>query len=360
MRATLFDLYPQRRVQLYVTLLAGGVSVAARPQRRLARPMSRRIAFHHIITVVILVWLLTGLSGCFGGGNGPQPGAPLTIILKSLNTLQYGSTVPIQIKVDSQTATKAVLGFLYKVEGEEFVNMTSAPGRPNPTAYGQVVIPKGSTTFIFWWHAVADLPIGEKTGNVFVKAWLLTEDSSVVAAVSTNLTFDYTDILGGVLPPYVAGGALPPGMCGNHYDETLFLEGGYPPFVWTLLPDGAALPWYLELTHDGHITGDIPVGYGPLMLEFIAKAVDASPYGQRESSGVFNLYIDCDVSGQCAPPPEILFTALPDAKVSEAYFYEMKAAGGEGALAWEIQEGALPSGLTFEDGIIMAHRTSEQ
>jgi len=312
--------------------------------------MSRRIAFQTVITVVAVLGLLLSLAGCFGRGSKQATGVPPTVNFSALKTLQYNSTIPITIKVDSRTDTRGSLAFLFQYGEQGYQNMTPAPGRPNPTSFGQLIIPDGKTTFIFWWHAVADLPPGEKYSNVFVKVILTTEDGDIIEQVSGNLTVDYTDDLGGSLPPLVPGGSLPPGNCGDMYDQMLTVEGGYPPFVWSLLPVGASLPWYLELTHDGHVKGEVPAGYGPLIFDFIVKVADSNPYVPRESSGVFQLYIGCDTPGECGPPPEILFDELPDATILEGYFYEMAVAGGEGALTWELIEGELPDGIEFEDG----------
>ena len=75
--------------------------------------MSRRIAFHHVITVVLIGGLLFGLVGCSGKGGVTVTGVPPQVAFKSLQTLQYGSTIPITIKVDSDSATEASLVFLF-------------------------------------------------------------------------------------------------------------------------------------------------------------------------------------------------------------------------------------------------------
>jgi len=296
------------------------------------------------------------MLGCKGGdGDDSKLTVPAGISFPGLKALQYNSTIPFSIKVETTTAMTVNLVILYKdgVSGA-FQPATSEPGRPDPTGVQGLKVPSGGTTFNFWWHAIADLDGGENHNAVYLKAVITEPNGRITEAMFGPMRIDYTTTLGGVLPPYVAGGPLPSAYCGLYYDAQMQVQGGYPPFEWTLLPVGIQLPYFLEITYDGHIRGTIPAGYGPVTISFTARIVDSNPIVRRESAGDFTIFVDCEPIGPgCGPAPMINFVSLPAANEEAAYIYNCTATGGDGVLTWSILEGEFPDFLELTaDGLI--------
>ena len=315
--------------------------------------MSSRLSLHRLPSLLLLGILLAFLAGCSGKGGGVNI-LPPTVSFSGLKNLQYNSTIPLSLLVDSETAVKVTLSITYRegVTGP-FEAATPLPGRPNPTGFGQLQIPSGGTSFTFWWHAIADLESGINHKQVYVRAVVLLEDGTVGEVVFGPMNIDFSAYLGS-FPPYVESGPLPATQCRQNYDVKLSVQGGTPPFEWSLLPEGSHLPYFLDFRHDGQIVGTIPDGFDDVTVEFVARVVDSNPIIQRESAGRFSIYITCggppDV---CDPEPEILFSSLPDATETEQYFYECAAAFGDGPLTWDITAGTLPPNMTLdEDGLI--------
>jgi len=315
--------------------------------------MSIRFAPHRLLTLTVLGFLLVAISAC-GGGGGAGRIIPPTVAIRGLKTLQYNSTIPVPVIIETAQSLQVNLSVAYASgAADSFKPATPLPGRPDPAALARIEIPAGGAEFVFWWHAVADLPPGETYSQIWLKATIALKDGSIIPTTFGPMTLDFSSYLAGTPPPFVAGETLPDTHCGWNYETQLGVEGGQPPFVWSLLPPGTRLPFYLELTHDGIVRGKIPLGYGPINLYFVAMVKDSNPILQRESAGEFRLFVDCEPPTVCLSPPEILFTSLPSAMEEELYFYKCTAAGGDGELHWSITQGGLPAGLTLaDDGLI--------
>jgi hypothetical protein len=315
--------------------------------------MPTRFAFHRLLTLTLLALLLVTMAACGEGGGKKEPTIfPPRVTIRGLKTLQYNSTIGVPILIETSYPVDVALSVSYSGVTDGFWPATPLPGRPDPAALARIEIPAGGAEFVFWWHAVADLPTGHTYSQVWLKATVALKDGTIVEATFGPMTLDFSNYLAGTPPPFVAGATLPDTRCGQNFEAHLGVEGGQPPYEWSLLPPGTRLPFYLELTHDGIVRGKIPLGYGPINLYFVAMVKDSNPILQRESAGEFRLFVDCQITG-CAPPPDILFASLPPAKESELYFYKCTAAGGDGDLHWSITQGGLPAGLTLsEDGLI--------
>jgi hypothetical protein len=319
-------------------------------------PMSSRLSLHRLPSLLLLGLLLAMLAGCFGkGGGGGGNILPPTVSFPGLKNLQYNSTIPLPVLIDSEQAVKVTLSITYRegVTGA-FKVATALPGRPNPAALGQLRIPAGGTEFTFWWNAISDLENGINHKQVYIRAVVMLEDGTIGEVIFGPMTVDFTAYLGS-FPPQVQGGALPSTECYDKYDVQLEVQGGTPPFEWSLLPEGSHLPYFLDFRHDGRIVGTIPEGYNDVTVDFVARVVDSNPILHRESAGQFSIHITCEVTPPppCDPGPEISFTSLPHAMETEQYFYECTAQFGEGDLRWTLIDGELPPNMTLdESGLI--------
>lgn len=302
------------------------------------------------ITILAVFALLTALMvGCKGSGvNGIK--LPPTITFEGLKNVQFNSIVPVNLLIESQQDVKVLLTVEYATaQGQPYKKASSVPGYVDPRSIGQILIPKGGTDLIFWWHAIADFLAGQKYENVFLRITITTETGDMGEAQFGPITLAYDAASsGGQAPPYVPGGALDPTHCGLEYGKQLPVENGTGPFLWNLLPPGAQLPYYLELTHDGRVKGTIPPDVGPTEFHFVAQVTDSNQLSPRTSAGVFSIFIDCEPVEGCAGPPMIGFEGMPDARVGETYLFTANAFGGEGALTWNIIQGLLPPGILFD------------
>lgn len=316
--------------------------------------MSRELSYQRYITVIIIFILLFSFGGCkTGGGKGFNLITPV-IMIGGLKYLEYKSTLPVRITIDSGGEIIVTLAMAIKVGRDgEFMAPTPLAGRFDPTSLQQLLVPAGGTQFTFWWHAIADLGAGAVHDPVYVRATITTSDGRVSSITFGPMAINLTDALGGALPPYVPDSELPSSWCGALYEVQLPVLGGCPPFEWSLEPIGTRLPYVLELSHDGIVRGEFPEDYGPITIEFAARVFDSNPVYPRESAGNFMIFVGCEPITTCGPPPEILFTSLPAANEGESYFFQSNVSGGYEPLTWDITSGALPDGLIFSpDGLI--------
>lgn len=302
------------------------------------------------ICAIALAGVIIGCNG--GGGTRPQPVS--TVQIRGLSSINYNSMIPISLWLYSPADTHAAITFVYSqgIEGKRNP-MTAVPGTISPAVLRKIYVPKGGTEVVFWWHAVADLNPGSIYQKIYVHVNASFSDGVVSNAVGGPLTFQYGYSQGLEPPPYVAGGNLPNTKCGQSYGVKLPVQGGTEPIVWSVWPPGSILPYFLELTFDGRLRGEIPEGYGPATISLTLAASDSSPVGARQSVGLFTFFIDCEKVTPCAPAPQILFTSIPKAKEGQTYIFQANAAGGEGALRWSIANGSLPIGFNFsESGLL--------
>lgn len=130
--------------------------------------------------------------------------------------------------------------------------------------------------------------------------------------------------------------ALPGGVVGDAYTQSIKAVGGTPPYSWTLSPGAGALPPGLNLDQaTGAITGT-PTTTG--LYSFTVKAADAAVPGQ---SFVQSLSISI-------VNPLIFETrTLPDAVTDTQYSQTPVVTGGTQPYDWSVSAGALPAGIVL-------------
>jgi hypothetical protein len=301
---------------------------------------------------VCSIFLIGMTVGCNGGGKEKPP---FSISFRGVETTNYNSTIPLVLWIQSGEQIHVALALVYSEGvGQDYKPTTPLPGTVNPVSIRKLLVPAGGTEILFWWHAVADLVAGQNHNAVFLKAIITLDDGTSAEAFVGPLEFDYSSMQNLAPPPYVQGGALPDTRCGEAYGTELPVTGGQEPLVWTLWPPGSQLPYFLELTHDGRIRGNIPDDYGPLTVSFVAMVTDSSFITPRRSAGLFTIFIDCVKVEPCAPEPEILFSTIPNAKEEQSYLFQATAAAGEGTLHWTVASGTLPPGFDFSSSGLLS------
>lgn len=153
---------------------------------------------------------------------------------------------------------------------------------------------------------------------------------ALVALTAVALAGD-ASAFGVVLEP------LPVGATGQLYDYQFRVNGGNPPYTFTVKPD--VLPPGLSLSPSGRLTG-FPLVSGSWRF-YVEGSYTWETSPPRFSQRQFTLDVVVGLS--------ILSRSLPVAIRSAAYRTRLVAAGG-GKQTWSISRGALPPGLSLTSG----------
>lgn len=129
---------------------------------------------------------------------------------------------------------------------------------------------------------------------------------------------------------------------GQNYTEQVSALGGMPPYRFALADGG--LPPGLSLADGGVVTGKPS---GTRNADFQVRVTDSDTPPQSVLGSAFLSVV---------PAPSGLTVAtqsLPDARVGQAYRYQLRAGGVVGTLTWKFLAGDPPPGLQFgSDGVI--------
>lgn len=170
-------------------------------------------------------------------------------------------------------------------------------------------------------HVVADVLVdGVSVGAVGTYTFMHVEASHTIAATFAARVLDATPA------------ALPPGVTGAAYSQTLTGTGGTAPYAFTL--QSGALPDGLGLSGAGVISGT-PTTPGSATFT-IAFADAHGCTGSRP----YTLTIDC-AAITIVPP------ALPNGNVGAAYAQTLTGNGGAAPYQFTVVAGALPGGLAL-------------
>lgn len=120
------------------------------------------------------------------------------------------------------------------------------------------------------------------------------------------------------------------------YSNNLEVSGGTEPYEWqaTGLPDGLSID-----SETGEITGT-PTQVGTFPVTFTVSDGDGTQVSDQITITV-NEELTLESSAE-----------LPRAVEGVEYDKQLEVAGGTGAITWNMVEGELPEGLTFDDGLI--------
>jgi len=137
-----------------------------------------------------------------------------------------------------------------------------------------------------------------------------------------------------VLPPLSATTtALPIGIAGSAYSQTLGATGGTSPYAWKLA--SGSLPPGLSLSSLGILFGTPTT---PSTSSFIAQIIDSSNPAQT---------VTVPLSLTITPGLSISTLSLPNAVIGSPYNQPINASGGTTPYLWSLTTSSLPAGLSL-------------
>jgi len=132
--------------------------------------------------------------------------------------------------------------------------------------------------------------------------------------------------------------ALPGGIVGAAYNQTLAAAGGVSGYVWSLNTGSNPLPAGISLNPSGVISGT-PTAAGTTTI--IVKVTDSA-------GGTATKEFALTITTPGVQPLVITTAALPVGTVGTAYSATLAATGGTGAKTWSVSSGTLPAGLSLD------------
>lgn len=139
---------------------------------------------------------------------------------------------------------------------------------------------------------------------------------------------------------------VPGGTVGVAYSKQLTAKDEVAPITWSYT---GSLPPGITMSSSGLISGT-PTAAGT--FTFTAKVTDSLPSTDTET-------MDLVVTGGSNSVPSITTTSVPNATSGVAYNETVVATGGDGALVWTLDSGALPSGVTLSSSGVLSGTPTE-
>ena len=203
------------------------------------------------------------------------------------------------------------------------VSLGAAPFPVGATASSGLTVSFASTT----------LPVCTVSGNIvtILAAGTCTiaasqaGNASYAAAPTVSQSFTVSPLL------TITTAALPAGVQGSVYSQTLIAANGSGALTWTLL--AGSLPAGVTLGTNGAL-GGTPTASGA--FSFTAKVTDSASNVAQQG-----------LSLQINAPLTITTATLTNAIQGVAYNQSLAATGGLGAETWSVSAGALPAGIAL-------------
>jgi hypothetical protein len=210
------------------------------------------------------------------------------------------------------------------------------PGGTIGTAYSHQLQAVGGNAPYTWALTAGSLPAGltlsssgvmqgnPETTGAFSFTAQVTDSSSNKASKQFSLT---------VAPVLsITTSALPGGVVGVEYSQTLAASGGTPPYSWSV--SAGSLPPGLALSGAGAITGTPTAA---VVFEFTVQAADS-----------LNVIATAQLSIAIRAALSISTgTALAGGSVGSSYTQTLAASGGTPPYTWTVTAGSLPAGLAL-------------
>ncbi|HWR35734.1 MAG TPA: putative Ig domain-containing protein [Clostridia bacterium] len=137
-----------------------------------------------------------------------------------------------------------------------------------------------------------------------------------------------------VAPLTISTTALPGGIVGSSYSQTLAAAGGIPGYLWSIA--SGSLPSGLSLGSNGTISGT-PTAAGT--ASFTVRATDSMTPTPQTATQNLTISVVSALS--------ITTSALSGGTAGTAYSQTLNATGGTPGYTWSLASGSLPSGLSL-------------
>ncbi|WP_190285618.1 putative Ig domain-containing protein [Montanilutibacter psychrotolerans] len=218
------------------------------------------------------------------------------------------------------------------------------PDGSTTAAYSQTITASGGTGPYTFALLSGSLPAGMS----FSSAGLLS--GTPVNAGAFSLTVQATDANGftgtlaytlTIAAPTItlAPAALPDGLAGTAYSQTITASGGTGPYTFALL--SGSLPVGTSFSSAGLLSGT-PISAGAFSLT--VQATDANGFTGTQ---VHTLTI-------AAPTITLAPAALPDGLAGTAYSQTVTASGGTAPYTYSLLSGSLPVGMSFSSAGVLS------
>ena len=308
--------------------------------------------------------LLSGTVGTIYSGTLTATGDATIVWMMDDGDLPEGLTLSAAGTISGMPATAGTYTFTVRATNDagsdtkEFtvaivpaavpptITTSSLPNGTVGVSYSQTLTATGDETIV-WTIDDGDLPdglslssAGSISGTPTAAGTFTFTAEAANGAGSDTKTFTVI-IAPAPVQPTITTASLPNGTVGTIYSETLTATGDET-MVWTI--DDGALPGGLTLS--GNVISGIPTAAGT--FTFTVKAENGAGFDTK----VFTVAI------APAPVPPIITTAsLPNGKVGTIYSGTLTATG-DTEIAWSIDDGALPGGLTLSGNVISGTPTT--
>ncbi|MGB6391442.1 MAG: putative Ig domain-containing protein [Candidatus Acidiferrales bacterium] len=270
--------------------------------------------------------------------NGLRMFAPLLalgFLLVALSSCGSGTTNPISIEI-SPSGTVSVDQFetltFYATLSNDVFNKGVTWKFSGTACSGNSAAGCGTLSNISTGSVVYTAPGGQDTTTTATLQATSIANPNVTATVTISV----------VLPIKYTTLALPNGLNGTPYNQTIVVTGGVAPLTYAI--HSGALPNGLTLNQNGTILGK-PTGSGTTSV-FTIQVTDSGSTANGAQpvpvvSPVYTIIIN--------PPPALSLStlALPPGTVNTFYSFRIAAQGGITPLTWSYT-GTLPPGLAFD------------
>ena len=203
------------------------------------------------------------------------------------------------------------------------LTLPAAFGASGDTISGTVTQPQVTydVTYAFAVQGTGD------QGQPLYQAYQITVDPGPLQPLTINL-------------PSYDGSTLPPAMVGGAYAQGFGVDGGAPPYTWSVasgsLPPGLALTSpYAGSDNNSQLSGT------PTTAGTFTFTMRVSDYDGQQATQQFSLTVD--------PPLQISTTPLATGTVGAPYSRDLPAQGGAPPYSWSVVTNIneLPPGLTL-------------
>ena len=326
-----------RSLSLYIAT-PPTISTSALPGGNVAAPYSQTLTASGDTP---MTWSVTGgslpsgLSLSSGGviSGSPDASGTYTFTVTASNAAGTDSAV-LSITLTATVPPTIVSGFLsWGVDGVPYSQTLAATGHAVITwalDVGSMPLPAGlgissdgvisgtpTATGIFEFTVVATNDAGSDTKGLFI----------------------VIDSVAGTVSPTITTSSLVREVVGTPYNDVLAATGD-PTIVWTV--DSGSLPNGLSLSLTGVISGT-PTADG--IFEFTVRATNGAGFDMKDMFIVIDL-----VAG--VVPPAITTVSVSGGTQGMPYTFTL-AATGDPIIAWTLDSGVLPSGVTLSpSGVI--------